>query len=104
MGHFIGIGTLLGVRKIPINWVNAPIICDLLVLIWTACVFKFTNYGDYWASYPVAAIFVGAVLLHLLIVIREKPRMKYVAYAALHIPFSFVLYILCLTLITKDYL
>jgi len=83
------------------NW---PLICDVLVILWTMSIFRYTTYSDFWASYPVAAMFVINVGLHIFIMTKEKFKPRSIGYAVLHIPVSFTLYILCAVLITKDFL
>lgn len=90
------------VQAIFRNNINWPLLATLTMLIWTLLVSKYTEYGDYWASYPVVALFVIIFLLHLLLLFNERWKVVYIIYALLHIPFSFGLSILCLMWITKD--
>lgn len=81
-----------------------PLLANLILVAWTASVSRFTTYADYWASYTALALICAPIPLHLLILVKEQWRLKYVGYALAHIFFSFGLGIICLVFITKDYL
>lgn len=83
------------------NYIVWPLICSLMMVAWTAAVSHFTTYEDYRASYPIVGVFIAIVFLHLAIIIKKRDW-TYVVYAALHVPLSFGLGIVCLMLITKD--
>ena len=85
------------------NYITWPLLCTLVMLLWTAAVSPYTKYGDDWAATPVEVIFIVAVVLHLFIIVKERWRPLYLFYAAVHVPFSFIVGTFCLMLITKSW-
>ena len=41
-----------------------PILATLMLFAWTAAVFSFTTYSDYWASYTALALICAPIPLH----------------------------------------
>jgi hypothetical protein len=79
-----------------------PLVLTILLVCWTALVSPFSKYGDNWAIYPALIVLPLTVLVHGWLIIANKPAMPFVAYAATHIPFQFVIWIYCLMKISKD--
>lgn len=81
--------------------VIAPLVLTVSLLVWTALVYKTAHYGS-WHIYPALAVLPLAILYHVALIIFERPRHYYVAFAVLHIGILFPLWFLCLMLISKD--
>ena len=70
--------------------------------MWTALVQPYSEYGDYWAIVPAFLMMPIAIILHILIAYKEKWKLFYAAYGAVHIVIMFFIWIKCLMLISKD--
>lgn len=92
-------------RGRPRQWrrpfVILPVALTLLLVVWTALVYEHTRYGD-WPIYPALLIFPAALLWHVVLIIREKPKLPLVLYALIHLLVLAVIWLACLMLISKD--
>jgi len=79
-----------------------PIAGTLLLLIWTASVYRFSKYGDGWAFWPAMLILPFILLAHVVLIVRRKPRWPYIIYAVIHATFFIPLWFGSLMLISKD--
>ena len=80
----------------------SQILLSFLLIAWTASVFPYSKYGDNWAITPALLIFPSAVALHFIILIRQGFRLKLILYSICHLAVLFIIWVLCLMLISKD--
>jgi hypothetical protein len=78
-----------------------PALLTLLLLAWTALVWKYADYGT-WHIYPALAVAPLVLLAHAALVTRSTPRAPQALYAVLHLVLFIPIWILCLILISKD--
>ena len=82
-----------------------PLVLTLAMLLWTACVYKYSTYGDDWAILPVVAIAPVIFFWHIgLLWIRRKSIhfVNLLLYFLLHASVFSFLWFLCLHWISKD--
>jgi hypothetical protein len=79
----------------------SPILLTLLLMSWTALVYKHSYY-DSWHVYPALAIVPLVLLFHLALIVWNRPRTAFVLYAAVHLAVLIPIWIGCLMLISKD--
>ena len=79
-----------------------PALLTIFLIIWTVAVYPVSKYGDKWAIYPALAVMPATVIVHIWLIIAQKPRTPYILYGVLHTALQFVLWIYCLMRIGKD--
>jgi hypothetical protein len=79
-----------------------PVCCTLLLVIWTASVYRFSKYGDNWAIWPALLMCPAFLATHIILIVRRRPRATYWIYAGLDAAFFFVIWIYALMVISKD--
>jgi hypothetical protein len=79
-----------------------PICCTLLLVVWTASVYRFSTYGDNWAIWPALLMCPVFLTTHIILIVRRRPRSTYWIYAGIDAVFFFVIWIGALMLISKD--
>jgi cytochrome bd-type quinol oxidase subunit 2 len=94
-------GITVGIRKLDILAL-LPVVCVLLLVIWTFSVYRFSSYDDRWAIWPALLICPVFVATHIVLLVRRRLRFNYWAYAGLHVAFFFLIWIYSLMLISKD--
>jgi hypothetical protein len=80
----------------------APVIFNLILVIWTLLISPYSKYGDNWAVYPAIVIFAVIISWHIGLVYFEKSKIMFVLYGFLHIGVSVFLWVYCLMKISKD--
>lgn len=78
-----------------------PMALTSLLLTWTAVVYPYSRYGD-WFIYPALIALTLIMLIHILLVALSKPRARQVTYAVVHVGFLIPLWFVCPMLISKD--
>ena len=79
----------------------SPVLLTLLLMAWTASVYKYSQYGS-WHIYPALAIAPLVFICHIALVVWNTPRLPFVLYAVVHLIVLIPLWIGCLMLISKD--
>lgn len=79
----------------------SPVLLTLLLMVWTALVYKYSYY-DSWHADPAFAIAPLVLICHIVLIVRNTPRLPFVLYAVAHLGVFIPLWIGCLMLITKD--
>jgi hypothetical protein len=79
-----------------------PICCTLLLVIWTASVYRFSKYGDNWAVWPALLMCPLFLATHIYLIVRRQPRSTYWIYAGVDAVFFVVIWIYALMVISKD--
>ncbi len=80
----------------------APVTCTLLLVLWTASVYRFSKYGDDWAIWPAILALPICILAHLCLIVLRKPRLTYCIYAIVHALIFLPVWFVSLMLISKD--
>jgi hypothetical protein len=84
------------------HWITlSPLGLTAFLVVWTLAVYRFTAYGD-WEIYPAVAVFPLALLLHIVLVITQRPRMAFALYGLVHLLILAIIWLGCLMLISKD--
>ncbi len=78
-----------------------PVLLTRLLIVWTALVYPFSQYGS-WLIYPALAMMPLVVVLHVILIVQKTPKMPYVLYALVHLAVLIPLWFGCLMLISKD--
>ena len=78
-----------------------PVFLTLLLVTWTALVYPYSQYGS-WYVYPALAIAPLILMCHIVLIVRNTPRMPFVLYAVVHAAVLYPLWFGCLMLISKD--
>ncbi len=79
----------------------SPVLLTLLLMVWTALVYKYSQYGS-WHVYPALAIAPLVLICHITLIVWNTPRMPFVLYAVAHLVVLIPLWVGCLMLISKD--
>jgi hypothetical protein len=79
----------------------SPLLLTLLLMAWTALVYKYSQYGS-WHIYPALAIAPLVLICHLALIAWNTPRTPLVLYAVVHLVILIPLWYGCLMLISKD--
>lgn len=79
----------------------SPVLFTLLLVVWTALVYKHTQYGS-WQIYPALAILPLVLICHITLIVFNTPRSPFFLYAGIHLIVLVPLWIWCLMLISKD--
>jgi hypothetical protein len=89
-----------GTWKQPDN--IGPLFLTLFLVIWTACVYRFSHPGDNWALLPALLIFPSAVIWHCVLIAHKNPKSGFVVYAIIHLVVLVLIWVKCLMLISKN--
>jgi hypothetical protein len=80
----------------------APVAVTALLIVWTCVVSPYSKYGDMWAIVSALLALPLVAGLHLLSAYKEGWSKRVVIYALIHCVLFFVIWIGCLTVISKD--
>lgn len=61
-----------------------------------------TKYGDIWQLVPVPLVVAIVIAIHVVLLIKNRWTMDYVAYGVLHIAFAIIVGLWSLSLISKN--
>jgi hypothetical protein len=78
-----------------------PMALTLLLLVWTALVYKASHYVS-WQIDPALAILPLVAGSHIVLIVRNKPRAPFILYALVHLAVLIPVWIGCLMLISHD--
>ena len=79
-----------------------PIYGSLLLILWTAIVSPFSKYGDYWALVPALLVFPVVLCMHIVMIVKGEWQAKLIWYGVGHVALLFLVWIMCIMLISKD--
>ena len=82
--------------------VYLPPIFNVMMLEWASITSPYSKYGDTWAVLPIIVMFFAVTVIHFMLLIKKHWAARYIAYAAAHIPASFMIGVYCLARISKD--
>ncbi len=80
-----------------------PIALTVLLVGWTAVVYRTSTYGD-WTIWPAILVLPIAAVVHMVLVAQARDRARQLWYAGVHLVLLGVIWIICLMLISKDLL
>jgi hypothetical protein len=78
-----------------------PVLLTTLLLVFTAIVYRYSNYGS-WHIYPALAVAPLVILCHIALIIWGTPRGPLVLYAVTHVLLLVPVWFWCLMWISKD--
>lgn len=79
-----------------------PVALSLLLIAWTVLISPYSKYGDNWAVYPAIAVLPIAIIWHIILIVSERPKVKFVSYAIIHLLLLSILWMVCIMKISKD--
>ncbi len=80
----------------------------MLMLLWTAAILpawdsEVNRYRN-WTVYPLQPLILIVPVWHFLLVATQRPRLRFLLYAVIHVPIFLYLWMYCIIFITGEFL
>jgi len=79
-----------------------PLVSTAALVVWTLYVSPYSKYGDNWAIVPALLALSVVIALHIDLLVKNGWRLNWSLYAVVHGFVFLMIWIWCLTLISKD--
>ena len=79
-----------------------PIGLEILLACWTIAVAPYSRYGSNWAIYPVLVALPVFLILHLVLIVKVKPKLPMIIYAIGSGAVFLLIWFLALMWVSKD--
>jgi hypothetical protein len=89
-------------KNFVLGMVYWPLFLSAFLVLWTLLVSPHSKYGEYWAIGPALLVFPLVVFMHVILLIKGDWRPSLIVYGIVHASLLFVIWVLCLMLISKD--